>query len=278
MLDNIQTTRCNNVDALDHALSYVLPALLSAPSNLNCRLLILDSIGALFRAGDHKSSYNGIIQRTRALCPIADKLKALAAQYNIAVLVINQVADVRDKEKSSVPHTQLSESSASWTSPAARAAAGEPLMLYATQAWWFSGITSEQAKEAALGLVWANAINVRIMVSRTGRRRILPADTLKRKRTEDEEEFSQQPTLIRRFRVVFSAFAPPSTTDFIITSTGVHSIPAKHEPVIETDDSGLSEAEYARGDNVFDDLGELGDEFWGTVGAVDSEATSVPQG
>jgi DNA repair protein RAD57 len=273
MLDNIQTTRCNDVDALDHALSYVLPALLSSPAKLPCRLLVLDSIGALFRAGDHKSSYNGIIQRTRALCPIADKLKALAAQYNIAVLVINQVADVREKEKSSVPHTQLSESSASWTSPAARVAAGEPLMLYATQAWWFSGITSEQAKEAALGLVWANAINVRVMVSRTGRRRLIPPDSLKRKRSpEGDEEQMNQPTLIRRFRVVFSAFAPPSTTDFIITTTGVHSIPGKTEPVNETNDSGLSEAEYARGDDVFDDLGELGDEFWGTVAAVETQA------
>lgn len=266
MLDNVRTTRCNDVDALDHALSYVLPALLSAPTALSTRLLVLDSIGALMRSGDLQSSSNGLTQRSRQLCLIADKLKALAVNHKIAVLVINQVSDVFTRGQASIPHTQLSASASGWSSPAARAAAGEPLMLYATQAWWFSGVTDDLMKEASLGLVWANAVNVRIMLSRTGRRRIISSTPSKRQRTDgdghhlpDPTPDSSQPTLIRRLHVVFSPFAPPSTTDFIISKSGVHSVPARTRPAVTTQHS---EEEYAAGDDVFDDLGELGDEFW----------------
>jgi DNA repair protein RAD57 len=130
-------------------------------------------------------------------------------------------------------------------------------MLYSTQARWFSGQSQGYRKEASLGIVWANAVNTRIMMSRTLRRKRVAADNLnnvicKRRRPLDHREGtidnaengsqlipdvlpdetwaagvevdSDAPTLIRRFHLVFSPFAPASTVDYIIAPSGIHSL------------------------------------------------------
>lgn len=184
-------------------------------------------------------------------------------------------------------------------------------------------------KEASLGIVWANAVNTRIMMSRTGRRRRVLKESiadvsrkrLKRleSRVPQEDSCDQEqpqrpagelgdvedmlgievdestPTLIRRFHVVFSPFAPPSTIDYIITPSGVHTLEgtrkitdlasvdrarrkrdAMRAAIDEEEwstglvgpdhgDSGHDHGEAARGregEEVFDDLGQLPAEFW----------------
>lgn len=96
------------------------------------------------------------------------------------------------------------------------------------------------------------------------------------------------PTLIRRFHVVFSPFAPPSTVDYIITPSGVHSLEGTRKIM---DLASINRARKKRqvmlaaiddvewstglvgpdkcierggdsGDEVFDDLGQLPAEFW----------------
>lgn len=199
---------------------------------LPIRLIVLDSITALLRGADtaFSSSSAGLTARSRFLCNTADRLKALAVEYNLAVVIINQVSDVFDRrvlagvqvpdhdededETSNGTRTTASEShrqptntmpppalpsehpphpstssqsarpsqahpSSSQSQPGvshsqAWATTGpDPPMLYATQSKWFSGQSSARTKEAALGVVWANAINVRLMLSRTGRRRVV---------------------------------------------------------------------------------------------------------
>ena len=203
---------------------------------LPIRLIVLDSITALLRGAEtaFSSSSAGLTARSRFLCNTADRLKALAVEYNLAVVVINQVSDVIDRrgmtgftakdqdeedeeaeeeEKSGPSHTSRqsdepsngsmrppalpvdhtaapssqvrpsqahpssSQSQPGVTHSQAWATKGpDPPMLYATQSKWFSGQSSARTKEAALGVVWANAINVRLMLSRTGRRRVIGQD------------------------------------------------------------------------------------------------------
>ncbi len=265
LLDDIHTNLCKDIEALDHALSFILPALLRSRQPCDTspllgqkptytgtkpiRLLILDSITALLR-GDtaFTSTSAGLTQRSRHLCIVADKLKALAVEFSLAVVVINQVSDVFPRP------TYTPSPSSSFALSQIYHDGPEPPMLYATQARWFSGQSETLRKEASLGIVWANAVNTRVMLSRTGRRRLLNQDDLsmiKRKRRRDPEDDEEEeevgetlgpliedhkPTLIRRMHLVFSPFAPPGTVDYVITPSGVHSIPDSYKlvDIVET--------------------------------------------
>lgn len=205
----------SEVEMLELALAHHIPSTieaLAAAGRPKIRLLLVDSIGALFRAS-FDNSHSGLSQRSTMLCQISDKLKVLATRYDLAVVVVNQVTDVFDR------------------------ASTADAMSYAMQSRFFSGQTSDLAKEASLGLVWANSVNVRVMLSRTGRRRKLNHGDLSQKRTRlsayDREvllEAGQDPeadyesTLIRRMHLVFSPFAPEAMLDFVIIESGIHSL------------------------------------------------------
>ncbi|KAK4684955.1 DNA repair protein RAD57, partial [Tremellales sp. Uapishka_1] len=343
LLDNVHTNRCLDVEGLDHALSYVLPAILSSQrkgkgkegeSNLKgddvalnndktngkkpIRLLILDSITALLRGDDTMaSSTQGLTTRSRHLSMISDKLKSLAVEYDIAIVVINQVSDVFFVPTSSTP-TPTPPPSSSFSLSGIYTNSPEPPMVYSTQSRWFSGQSDALRKEATLGIVWANIINVRIMLSRTGRRRLLREDDLKnpkriKRRIEGDpavveeegedarallnDELRSEPLLIRRMNLVFSPFSRAANLDYVITSSGIHSIPGSYQPVnidgqvdkssrddrIERREAGeestqleskreadelqqLAEEEEDEYE-VFDDLGDLPAEYWeGKVG------------
>ena len=260
LLDNVLSSIVTDIALLEHTLMYKVPYILrkragTGPARLlgktgedtggegnPIRVLIIDSITALIRGADStyaNSSSIGLAERSRYLCAVSDRLKALAVEFNLAVVVINQVSDV---------FTRLPMPSTPTGQPATQQLSQfytdgpEPPMLYATQSRWFSGQTETLKKEASLGIVWANAINTRIMLSRTGRRRMVDPRDLskrpKRRRGEVEEDDAvpsaiaplpvvdeSTPMLIRRAHVVFCPFAPVATIDYIITPTGVHSIP-----------------------------------------------------
>lgn len=345
LLDNILSNRVGDIDSLEHALSYVIPALLesrlkasSSSSSLKpIRLIILDSLAALLRGGTTSSpstrpaatSSSTLTERSKHLCIVADLLKALAARYDLAVVVINQVSDVfpRQQQRSSWSYSSplmvagTPPSSAAWdqTEPfgpgmaqvqsqhhtSSSAGGGDPPMLYASQSRWFSGQSDVLNKEASLGIVWANAVNVRIMLSRTGRRRMLDQNDLrpvKRRRHEDDDEEqggrgrgiemdNAKPTLIRRMHVVFSPFCPSGTVDYAITASGIHSLPGSYERIniVENmrkvwksgrgDMQGEGEGEAVPGvmagsgeEGGGGDYGELPAEYWDAVIAEETMA------
>lgn len=276
-LDNVHTMHVTEVDGLEHALAYMVPnviessAALSAsttaihparkPARLPISLIVIDSIGALFRAS-YDSNQGGLSQRSKMLCVLADRLKYLAHKYNIAVVVVNQVSDVFGAAPLIDGPSRVSRpDSPALTSDNGRGSPipdnVQPTMTYKVQSQYFSGQTKSLAKEASLGLVWANAVNVRIMLSRTGRRRPLDAQDLtrriKRPRTVDaryrqdlqEEEQSRrkavlahdpsaleesaepnwEATLIRRMSLVFSPLSKQDSIDYVILQSGIHSLP-----------------------------------------------------
>ncbi|TXT07377.1 hypothetical protein VHUM_03097 [Vanrija humicola] len=236
----------------------------------------------------------GLVQRSRHLCTVADRLKALAVEYDLAVVVVNQVSDVFFHGAGGPPP-------------------GQPLppMAYATQARLFSGQSPGVAKEASLGIVWANAVNVRIMLARTGRRRKLAADDIlhgKKRRTDAGVavslglEFDDKPTLVRRLHVVFSPFACPGTLDYVIMPSGIHALPGTFKAITlgpalrrrdlrllaklgeqlgdadEPEPQATAPAQTQQAvDEVYDDFGDLPAEFWegGDIPSDDPVALGV---
>ncbi|KAI6111528.1 hypothetical protein EV401DRAFT_2075457 [Pisolithus croceorrhizus] len=140
-LSNIQTVQTPTIEKLIYVLSTFLPQFISTrssdPASRPLKLIVIDALAELF----HDT-------------PRTTTQTLLASRYRIAIWVLNEVADV-------LPHDRLPGSGA---------------MSYRDQAMWFgcaNSIPGEDRKEASLGLVWANQVNARIFLTRTGRRRYL---------------------------------------------------------------------------------------------------------
>ena len=227
-LDNIQTSATKSVASLLHALSEILPASINAAKarSTPLKLLIIDSLADVLLE-DAKVSTATLADRSRNLSAIAAQLHALAATHQLAVVAINRVTDVWDRR-----------------SDADRGFPGE--LIYADHACIFGRADGNDKKSAALGLVWANQVNARIMLARTERRysdhhdrlryrhrrqppavaaAATPSESHDRKRQRpDEDEEDVVLVLVRRLTIVFSSVCAPASVDFIVTSRGVETL------------------------------------------------------
>ena len=228
-LDNVQTSTTRTVSSLLHVLSAVLPAsILAAKARSRSRpplkLLVIDSVAELLHYDEDggKTSTATLSERSRNLSAIAAQLHALAATHQLAVVALNRVTDTWDRR------------------PAADVQPGE--LLYADQARIFGGVQGG-SKSAALGLVWANQVNARVMLSRTGKKRRYPvlavaaaaAVTVAPRAAEDSHDRKRlraegggavrvDDVGVRRLTVMFSPVCVPASVDFIITSRGVETL------------------------------------------------------
>jgi DNA repair protein RAD57 len=207
-----------NIPLLIHVLSELLPKLIvdhSRPPAKPIKLLVIDALAELFH-GSNKTTTHTLIQRSRDICEISSLLHTLASRYKIAILVLNEVSDVFDRQYHAPTSSEL---------------------IYNDQSRWFSradSVPGENRKEASLGLVWANQVNVRIMLTRTGRRRyvdIVRSVGNKLRKTDGvvtpdphAEALEDNTTLIRRMSVIFSSVAPPLSLDYIVTVEGISAL------------------------------------------------------
>ncbi|KAF7295128.1 RAD51b protein [Mycena indigotica] len=213
-LDDIQTITAPTVPILISILSKILPDLIShrakTGNSKQVKLVVIDALADLFLGLD-KTSTETLVERSQSLVEISTLLHSLASVYNMLILVVNHTTDI----------FHLSQH------------AGEELE-YKQQARWFGGATTiagVNSKEASLGLVWANQINARIMMTRTGRRLVLHSGSNKRQKVGD---LGQVPTpalasepseaVIRRFTIIFSSVGPPCSVDYIITTSGINTL------------------------------------------------------
>ncbi|EIM90463.1 uncharacterized protein STEHIDRAFT_27100, partial [Stereum hirsutum FP-91666 SS1] len=191
------------------------------------RLLVIDSLADLFADGGQSSTLT-LVERSRSLSEISVMLHRLASEHQLAIVVVNNVVDVF-----STAHD------------ADTGQRGE--LIYNDQARFFGradSLAGEDRKSAALGLVWANQINARIMLTRTGRRRYVDAServAVKRARpvgrlrppnssssasgrssTPQQQTIGSQDQtiLVRRLNIVFSSVCLPGWVDFVVTSQG----------------------------------------------------------
>lgn len=212
-LENITTLSTKSSDYLKTVLSAQLPTLLADRRRIvPVKLIVIDVLTDLFNE-DGKTTTSQLAERSRSLGEISAALHTLAAQYHLAVVVLNHVVDVFEYT-------------------AARGTAHE--LVYAEQAKLFSSgnsIAAEQRKKAALGLVWANQVNARIMLTRTNRRRMIEGAAVKRPRMSEGpgrppiDVAADDDILIRRLSILFSSVSPPSSADFIVTPRGVELLP-----------------------------------------------------
>ncbi|KAF9580928.1 DNA repair protein xrcc3 [Lunasporangiospora selenospora] len=110
------------------------------------KLVIIDSIANNFRSeltvspagaesnGGHDSFRSSILQRSSELCEIGQRLRTLADQHGLAVVCVNQVTDVFEADPPALLPNMKSD----------------PL----------------NQKKPALGLVWENTVNARIVLQR----------------------------------------------------------------------------------------------------------------
>lgn len=224
-LSDIHTLKATTLPTLRHVLSVTLPGFLAdvrnRPDAKPVKLVVIDALAELLHS-DTQVSTATLSERSRNLAEIATLLHGLASAHRVAVLVVNEVTDVIDR------------------GPAPDARAHE--VAYREQARFFGradAVPGEDAKEAALGLAWANQVNVRVMLSRTWRMRCLDeheAQSVKRPRREDDADVGasrvavagqdrEQPIRLRRLTVIFSSVSQPGSVDYIITSGGIVALP-----------------------------------------------------
>jgi len=220
-LDDIHTRSTSSLPELRHTLSQGIPHLMRVLSEKQSSkplgIIVLDSMGALFRS-DTKTSSTTLFERSRDLIEIVMMLHHLASTANIAVLIINEVNSVFERPIID-PRDMDSDQ-----------------LFYSEQARWFSksdSVAGEGLKEAGLGLVWTNQVGIRIMMTRTGRRKYLGTGNPDAKRRHldstgrdenGQEADGEEATLIRRISVIFSSFSPAASMDFVVTRSGIMSL------------------------------------------------------
>lgn len=216
-LSDVHTISTSNIPLLLHVLSDLLPKLIlerTRPSFKPVKLLVIDALAELFHSSD-KTTTQTLVERSRNLYEISSLLHNIASQHEIAILVLNEVGDAFDRSYGVDTDTDL---------------------VYSDQSRWFGradSVPGESRKEASLGLVWANQVNVRILLSRTGRRRYLDDvrsvgnklrkvdgvfDSMENSHAEPGEDTS---TLVRRLSVIFSSIAPAVSLDYTVTMEGI---------------------------------------------------------
>ncbi|EJD02087.1 P-loop containing nucleoside triphosphate hydrolase protein [Fomitiporia mediterranea MF3/22] len=257
-LSDIHTVSAPTIEFLLHTLRNTFPALQDElrkdAKRKPVRLIVIDSISTLFNTPEKSSSVT-LFERSKALYELSNVMHTIAARDNIAFVVVNEVTDVFNDYY-----------------PAAQDDASKGDIIYRDQAKWFNSahfIPRESTKEARLGLVWANQVNARIMLTRTNRRKYLddPLPLAKRQHlnggptsvslmTGENDKELDQFVLLRRFSVIFGSVSTPGSVDFVVTNAGVSAFPDDriigHPSSYETKDSGQLAGPdvYGRGENT----------------------------
>ncbi|KAG0353344.1 DNA repair protein xrcc3, partial [Gamsiella multidivaricata] len=129
------------------------------PRKKPVKLIIIDSITNNFRSelsipstvdqvGENPSFRSSILQRSADLCEIGLRLRTLADQFGLAVICVNQVTDVFKPNDGSLA---VNASSSIQAGSSVFNSLNDPMKF----------------KKPALGLVWENTINARVVLQRT---------------------------------------------------------------------------------------------------------------
>jgi DNA repair protein RAD57 len=192
VLDGIHFAEAGELDAQDHMLYYHLPRLLEVRSG-KIGLLVMDSVAANYRAefegrgiarhsdtsgNEAQRRARGMGHRSKDLQRLSNHLRKLALEYKLAIVVINQVSDRMSEDEDHIDVMKLNH-----------------------QSQWFNGWTLEEhsPKVPALGLIWTNAVHVRL--------------ALKRK-----------PLQGRELTVVYSPFCASASMRYEISTAGIRHI------------------------------------------------------
>lgn len=209
MLDNIYLTPAECLEDIEHfALVWsrgLAKKLRNEASNHPLGLLIIDSIAAPIRT-EYSNDSAGFRQRGSDLNVFGENLKQLSHELNLCIVVVNHVSDVVQRPGSLMPFHAEDQLKPADNRTFARSIE----MSYSSAAPEFASHALNKTKQASLGLVWANQVDVRLCLLNSTRR------------TTGESMLESR---IRHFCVVFSPFSPsygPSSyVDCIISASGM---------------------------------------------------------
>ena len=211
-MEDIHTISIPTSDFFQLVLTTILPSFIQDQQTIQgkkpVKLVIIDALAELFHDMG-KTTTNALVERKQNIAKISARLHEIASSYNLAIVVLNEVVDNFDQEY-----------------PGSRVP-GEMTYKQQSHAGGF-----DEKKKAALGPAWTNQVNARIMLSRTGRRKHLQNEfdfPQKRRQSSDNQhqltrasiDNNQEPTLIRRLRIVFSPVSAPASLDFIVSERGI---------------------------------------------------------
>lgn len=246
------------------------------------RLIVLDNIAALFSDAETSKNMSNLLIRSRWSCLVADGLKRLtqvgaSVGEESAIVVVNHVTDAFERDLPPIQRVVDSEERqmARGREAVDRQVYGEPPLTYSVQSPYFSGLlaslrvepTHRQingddekeraqnevhrplsllfgyiAKQAALGSVWNNCINARIMVTRAYALqsptqvngfheppRARPLGIRARRNEKENQDVSQRLSRrngerilpLRRLSVIFSPCAAPRSARFVVGHRGL---------------------------------------------------------
>ncbi|KNE96442.1 hypothetical protein PSTG_10273 [Puccinia striiformis f. sp. tritici PST-78] len=258
LMENFHLTRVLDPESLLSMVHYSLPIFLDRHNNpttttksegkqpnRRIRLIVLDSIGAIFRADlsssstttttttmgkiDNNSNHKfRMTERAALINQVADGLKILADKYKLAVVVVNQVSDVITHQSiapiNNTQRTTISSNTSSSLSghPRSTPTSSNPTsqnimdsqilpLIYNEQSVHFNGqkVTSNR-KEAALGIHWTNSINIRIMINKLNNSYVpinhLSSSTISPNQDEGGGVIKYSDLGVRQAVVVFSPF------------------------------------------------------------------------
>ncbi|GAB5586756.1 DNA repair protein rhp57 [Umbelopsis nana] len=158
--NSIYTMRLQTTDAQHTVLAYQLPAMLQKYPDI--RLIVIDSIAALYRGEHYELNDSGRLMIASEVCDLGIRLKKLADQHNVAVVVANQVTDdFTMAPNSNIIVEDLPKKYWKW--------ARIPMYCSQTETYELElGTFAESlSKQATLGLTWANAVNCRIRMAKS---------------------------------------------------------------------------------------------------------------
>ncbi|KAJ2370567.1 DNA repair protein rhp57 [Coemansia sp. RSA 2610] len=217
IMRHVQIAELDDMETMFHALDYKVPALLSAGT---VRLVIIDSIAAHTRfdmsageraADDSRAFYK---ERSSHLVQMGARFKRWADQYDCAFVCVNQVTDV-------FPAGRGASASAEPTRIGALSEQSTDLSQMDSQGEFAS--MARARKAPALGAMWANIINARIMLYQ---RRGLAAAACPR---VDADAAAALPAHLLRTRRwlenAFSPWAPRAQCEVVLGASGFQHAP-----------------------------------------------------
>ncbi|KAJ7955777.1 DNA repair Rad51-like protein [Quillaja saponaria] len=189
--DHIFIKGVDTADQLLDIMPKIESILLHSRSRLPIRLIVIDSIAALFRSEFENTSLD-LKRRSLLFFKISGKLKSLAKRFSLAVVVTNQVVDLIGASEG-INGLRI----------------GNLGCLY----------TSGRRVCPALGLAWANCVNSRLFLS-------IKEEAVGQENglVDDGGGVYQCRRTRRTLHVVFAPHLPESSCEFVIKGEGVFGV------------------------------------------------------